>query len=555
MPDGATVAEADTIYMPRDTSASKALTLLPASQVSTIISLPGAQDILDKLLEDLADYEPDGSTEAGRKEAGSKARKIGTAKMDLIRLANKEMEDAQTKVKAVKEQIKIVETRMDAERDRINKVVEDYKAIEAARVAAHESLLAEVTAWGNVPDDWTAAKIAAFLEHLDSSPLLTRQWQEFHAKAQTAVAASVSTLRRRFAESTKREAEAAELERLRAAEAERQRQEAARQQAEREAEIARQAAETARVAAEEAAAQKAKEAERAAQRADYHRRMLQHVKNCGFGFIDSQPQPIGLLQYELTTKIKYDEENFGDLLPAAIAARDEALNSLQRSIDEANRRHAQEEAAQREREAAAEALARAEREKAAAIAETERRRIADHQQVLTRIRGLGRPPASETTASNIAAAITALASIDQGGRDWEEFEAEAVSAIAASYDELRRRFAEAQRREADEAAAIEAARLAEAERRELAAAEAAATAERARAQREQAAEDAATEKRAANRAHQARIHNEALEDLMKVLRTVMPLIAGGAEEPASQIAKEIVKAIARNDVRHCSFKY
>lgn len=66
---------------------------------------------------------------------------------------------------------------------------------------------------------------------------------------------------------------------------------------------------------------------------DYHRRMLKHVKNCGLGFIDNDPQPLGILIRELTDKIAYNAENFGDLLGEAIAARDDALVRLHASVD------------------------------------------------------------------------------------------------------------------------------------------------------------------------------------------------------------------------------
>ena len=206
-----------------------------------------------------------------------------------------------------------------------------------------------------------------------------------------------------IAAALKREADAAELARLQAEEAERQRLTAIEAQREREKAIARRAAEEATRLAEERAAQEAEaariaaqraqeaierqasdalakakadklkaiEAERrkaeterrAAQRAQYHRDMLAYVKSCGFGFIGPDPQPIGLCQYELEQKIKYNADNFGDLLPEAIAARDEALARLRASIDAENKRakiveadrQAREESELRERKSAARA--------------------------------------------------------------------------------------------------------------------------------------------------------------------------------------------------------
>ena len=141
-----------------------------------------------------------------------------------------------------------------------------------------------------------------------------------------------------IAAALKREADVAELARLQAEEAERQWLAAIEDQREWEKAIALRVAEKATRLAEERAAQEAEAARIAAQRAQYHRDMLAYVKSCGLGFIGHDPQPIGLCQYELQQKIKYDADNFGDLLPEAIAARDEALARLRASIDAENKR-------------------------------------------------------------------------------------------------------------------------------------------------------------------------------------------------------------------------
>ena len=526
---------------------STALTIVKEA-LPTIIAAD-TDDILGKLAKELAGFKPDVSTEAGRKEIASKARKAAVAKMDLIRLAGTLKADHQKVLKGIIAEEKIITERMDGLRDSIRAPLTEFEAREERRIRAHEEALAEIAGWSDVPVDATALTVAARLAELDSSPLLERDWEEFRERARDAIRTAVGYLRSHLEAAEKREAEAAELARLRAAEAERQAQEAARLQAEREAEIARQAAEAARVAAEAEAARKAREAEEAAQRADYHRRMLQHVKNCGYGFIDGQPQSIGILQRELTEKITFDEENFGDLLPEAIAARDEALKALQRSIDESNRRRAQEEAAEREREAAAEALARAERQRVeahnAAVAANDRR-IARHRTALAAIpepEGYG---ATETSAE-IGARLDWL--LRQKPETFEEFAGAADAALTAEIERTRGLLVAARTREDEVAAEAEAERQAEAKRRETAVAEAAANAERERARLEQAAADAEAERRAANVAHRKRINNDALTDIVKAIG---PSCEG---EGATEIGKAIIAAIAKGEVQHVSIKY
>jgi hypothetical protein len=219
--------------------------------------------------------------------------------------------------------------------------------------------------------------------------------------------------------------------------------------------------------------------------------MLQHVKNCGFGFIDDQPQPIGILQHELTAKIKYDEENFGDLLPEAIVARDEALKALQRSIDESNRRQAEKEAAEAERLRIIRKAEEAERRAAAALAaERERAAQAERDRLAT-----------EERARQAAA---------QAKRD---------------------RIAAEERAEQQRLAAIEA--------------------ERARVEGERIRQEAETRRREADKAHRAAVNRAARDAIIKVIRSV----AGSSSDQETTTAKAIVEAIARMEVPRVTISY
>jgi len=69
---------------------------------------------------------------------------------------------------------------------------------------------------------------------------------------------------------------------------------------------------------------------------EFHQQMLQYVKDCSLGFIGGKPQPIGVLLHELQVKIAFTPENFGALLPDAIAARDAAVARFNRTITRAD---------------------------------------------------------------------------------------------------------------------------------------------------------------------------------------------------------------------------
>lgn len=101
-------------------------------------------------------------------------------------------------------------------------------------------------------------------------------------------------------------------------------------------------------------------------------------------------------------------------------------------------------------------------------------------------------------------------------------------------------------RRASEQAAIEAAHKAKVDAQKSA--EKAAEDERKKAAEAKAAEEAATKKREADLSHKKKINNEALADIKKAVEKTQDLT--GADP-----YQEIIKAIAKGEVRHVSIKY
>jgi hypothetical protein len=458
------------------------LVVIPAANLPTILAADD-KDIFGKLVKELADFVPDASSPQGREEIGSKASKVGKAKMDLVRLANGLTEDWRKQTAAVVAERKIIETRMDELRRQIEAPRDEYNAIEKRRVEGHEAALGEFETFQFPAEEGSSKTIAKLIDALDAL-YPDRDWEEFAGKAKTARINAFNALRVAFQETRTREDEAEAARIAAAKQAEREREAAVLAQIAREERILAEATERAKVEAEA-------EAERRAQRVDYHRRMLQHVKNCGFGFIDEQPQPYGILQYELTDKIKYTEDNFGDWLPQALIARDEALKSIQRGIDAAMRRAKEEESRLAAERKNAEALARVEREKQEAIDKAERDR---------------------------------LASIER-----------------------ERVIKERERLSAEQAEAAKEAAARQAERDQLAAVEA----ERKRVAAEAERQRIVDEERAANRAHRANINRAALAGIMAVLNDHWQDEDAGPDT----LARHLVTALARGEVDYVKVQY
>lgn len=247
------------------TETQTALAIIPASQLTTILAADGAKSILDALKAELDRFKPDVTTPKGKREIASKAYKVAVAKNDLIRLAGTLKEDAQKVIRGVNAEVRVVEAEMDALRDAVRKPLDDFEAMEARREQGHRDAIVAIEAFATIPENWPSGHIATRLEELEQSELLTRDWQEFAAKAQDAIGSTRRTLERAYQAGAVREAEEAEAARQAAAAAEERRQAEERERLAREERIRLEAAQRAREAAERAAAEEAAEVERLAQ--------------------------------------------------------------------------------------------------------------------------------------------------------------------------------------------------------------------------------------------------------------------------------------------------
>lgn len=214
---------------------------------------PGGVDALLSAIEAKVRAEKlDISTAKGRKAIGSLALKVAKSKTGLDAMGKDLVADWKKRAGEVDAERRKIRDRLDKLRDEVEAPLVAWEAKEAARIAAHEAALADIC---RPADGATSADIGRRLAELRNLP--PRDWQEFELRARDVLNDALSDLEREHAAALQREAEAAELARLRAEEEERQRQEAARIQAEREARIAAEAAEAARVAAEQDAAAEA----------------------------------------------------------------------------------------------------------------------------------------------------------------------------------------------------------------------------------------------------------------------------------------------------------
>ncbi len=263
-----------------EAASAGALTVIAAGSLPVVLapsSLPvilaaDNSDILGKLKLELDGFKPDLSTAKGRAEIAAKARRVSVAKMDLVRLGDTLKEGAQATIKGVNAELRVIEEKMDALRDRTRAPLTEFENAEKERIAGHERALAAIAESAGYGEVETSAELELRLGHLANYP--ARDWQEFRGRFADVLHDETLRTGQLLVKARDREALAAEQERLRvenarllAEAAERDRLEGIRLQQEREATIAAQAAENARVEAEHVAAQAAEKAARDAEEA------------------------------------------------------------------------------------------------------------------------------------------------------------------------------------------------------------------------------------------------------------------------------------------------
>lgn len=181
---------------------------------------------------------PNVATASGRKAIASFAHKIAKSKTAFEEVGKELAAEAKDIPRRIDANRKYIKDTLDAWRDEVRQPVTDWETAEEARVSFIKSELAELEATIADPD-WTARSSESLRDRLGELGRLEVSdavFAEYLGAAKELANTAAKVLTERIAAAEKREAEAAELARLRAEAEERARKD-------REAEIARQAAE------------------------------------------------------------------------------------------------------------------------------------------------------------------------------------------------------------------------------------------------------------------------------------------------------------------------
>lgn len=250
---------------------------------TSLVALFKSDDEMGKLIDRLEQQvreeakTHDVSTPAGRKALVSLAYKVSQSKAELDRQGKALTERQRAAINAVNATRSKAQDRLEKLRDQTRKPVSDWEAAEEARKQRHRDAL-QAFDLGRVDANCAVNMIRDVIREVEARTT-TDAWEEFQSAAETAKDAALRKFRTDLSIAEEREAQAAELERLRAEAAERERREA-EERAKREAEERqREAAERAIREAEEAEKRAQEEkARRAQELAEAAERAAQEVK-------------------------------------------------------------------------------------------------------------------------------------------------------------------------------------------------------------------------------------------------------------------------------------
>lgn len=244
------------------------LAALDAITAATVFAPGGIDSIIAKIEAEVRPAQIDITTKAGREAVASAAYKVARAKTTLDDMGKEFVADLKKQTGAVDADRRKIRERLDTLKDEIRQPLTDYENAESTRVQQHEAALASVTAILAFAGDRPADEIEAQL--LELGVIAQRDWQEYEARAVSTIDHVREGLRKELATTQQREADRAELERLREAQAERDHKDEQERIAQEAGDRARQQAEAEQKRLQDerdAADQRARDAERRAEEA------------------------------------------------------------------------------------------------------------------------------------------------------------------------------------------------------------------------------------------------------------------------------------------------
>lgn len=226
-----------------------------ANALDVFTDADAVKPIIAAIAAEAAKCKADTSTATGRKTIASAAYKVAQEKTRLDAIGKKLVDHHKEIPKKIDATRKILRDALDKIRDDVRAPLTAWETAEQERQDRIKAALAEFVAAATIPHDAASADLAKRLDELKREAITEQFWNEFVGQAVEARDKAIAVIEQALSAAQAREAQQAELERLKA-EAE------ARAGIEREEQIAREAAEKAKAEAAEAARREREAAEK-----------------------------------------------------------------------------------------------------------------------------------------------------------------------------------------------------------------------------------------------------------------------------------------------------
>lgn len=311
-----------------DTAQTQLVVIEPTTAVALFTEGQGIAELLADIRQKATSMVPDITTTKGRKEIASIAYAVAKTKTYLEGFG-KELTDKYKEIpKRIDANRKVLRDTLDALKDEVRAPLTQYEAAEEARVAALKERMTAFADAKQATAELPSTELEHYLQQIEAIAI-DDSWEEMTAQAGVAKDAAVLHLRTVIEKAKEREAQAAELERLR-------QEAAAREQADRERRIAEQAA--------------AAEAQRQEQaRLDAERREREAKEREQQAIRDAEAAELARQQAE-ARRIAEAEQAEQRSLQAAAQAKMEAELAAKAAAEQERQRIAQEQARHQEEE-------------------------------------------------------------------------------------------------------------------------------------------------------------------------------------------------------------
>lgn len=194
--------------------------------LAAFISKDGVDPILQEAHEHVRGFEPDLSTDKGRKAIASLAHQVSKFKVRLDDMGKEVVAEEKKKIDAVNASRKHLRDSLDTLRDETRQPLTDWENTETRRVAKHQGHIEDMQATGMyVHENWMTHDLDSMsgqLEELEAIKI-DDSWEEFANQAAIVRDTAISALKVAIEQREKHDAEQAELEKFRTEEDERER--------------------------------------------------------------------------------------------------------------------------------------------------------------------------------------------------------------------------------------------------------------------------------------------------------------------------------------------